>query len=103
MFVRGEAIVLLVILAVVLAATVWVAAHRTPSFGVVLGPVEVGLAALVSASTGWDGPGPRPPLGPGAGRGGPPRRPGRGDGGTPVRDPRRPRPSSGAGAARRDG
>jgi hypothetical protein len=44
---RGEAIGLLVILAVMLAATVWVAVRRTPSFGLVFAPVEVALAGWV--------------------------------------------------------
>jgi hypothetical protein len=96
---RSEAIGLLVILAVMLAATVWVAVRSTPSFGLVFAPVEVGLAGWVLSD--MDGPDDD-----GGGisggrsfRRGPPGR--RGDGGSRVREPRRPRPGSGAGAVSR--
>ena len=46
---RGEAIGLLVILAIMLAATLYVAVRRTPSFGIVFAPVEVALAGWVLA------------------------------------------------------
>jgi hypothetical protein len=95
---RGEALGLLVILAVMLAATVWVAVRRTPSFGLVFAPVEVALAGWVVS----DVDGPDDDGGPGGGwslRRGPPGR--GGDGGSRVREPRRPRPASGAGTASR--
>jgi hypothetical protein len=50
---RGEAIGLLVILAVMLAATL-VVALRTPSFTIVFAPVEVALAVWVARTTDWD-------------------------------------------------
>jgi hypothetical protein len=97
---RGEAIGLLVILAVMLVATVYVAVRRTPSFGFVIAPVEVALAAWVVHD--MDGPdgdrpdaggsGPRPrgdPSGPRSG------------GGPQMREPRRPRPGAGSGSAAR--
>jgi hypothetical protein len=87
---RGEAIGLLVILAVVLAATL-VVALRTPSFTVVFAPVEVALAVWVARTTDWDqggglaGVGSRRRSPPDAGEGPvalkPPRGPGRGPGG----------------------
>ena len=100
---RGEAIGLLVILAVMLVATVYVAVRRTPSFGMVFAPVELALGGWVASAARWDEPGD----GPGSGRRRGPRRdpPGRprdGGGGSRVREPRRPRPSSGAGTARLD-
>jgi hypothetical protein len=93
---RGEAIGLLIILAIMLAATVYVAVRRTPSFGIVFAPVELTLAGWVASSANWNrpfgnGPGSRPSR-----PGDPPRWP-RGGGGGGVREPRRPRPSSGAG------
>jgi hypothetical protein len=96
---RGEAIGLLVILAVMLAATVWVAVRRTPSFGMVFVPVEVGIAGWVVSD--MDRPG-DDAAGTGGGRSfrrGPPGR--GGDGGSRVREPRRPRPGSGAGSVSR--
>lgn len=99
---RGEAIGLLVILAVMLTATLYVALRRTPSFGLVFAPVELGLGGWVLHMARWDrpwgdGPGGRPPR-----PGDPPRWP-RGDGGGGgVREPRRPRPSSGAGRITQD-
>jgi hypothetical protein len=97
---RGEAIGLLVVLAVMLAATLYVALRRTPSFGIVFTPVELALAGWVLADMGRpDDPG---------GVAGPGRSPGRGPrprgggGGSRVREPRRPRPSSGAGTVSRD-
>ena len=98
---RGEAIGLLVILAVMLVATVYVAVRRTPSFGVAFVPVELGLGGWVAATARWDGPGGGSAPRRGSG-GGPPRWPRGGGGGTPVREPRRPRPSSGAGTAARN-
>jgi hypothetical protein len=99
---RGEALGLLVILAVMLAATLYVGVRRTPSFAVAFAPVELALAGWVAATARWD-----PPDGDGPG-GGPPRpgdRPrwpgGRGGGGGGVREPRRPRPGSGSGTATR--
>src|SRR2546423_13675147 len=97
---RGEAIGLLVILAVMLAATLWVAVRRTPSFGVAFVPVEMALAGWAVSNCEWDDGDMPPPFG--RRRGGPPGRRGGGDGGARVREPRRPRPSSGAGTARRD-
>jgi hypothetical protein len=99
---RGEAIALLVILAVMLVATLYVAVRRTPSFGVVFAPVELALAGWVLATARWDesDDGSGPPAGR---RRGPPRWPrGGGDGGTRVREPRRPRRSAGAGTVTRD-
>jgi hypothetical protein len=96
---RGEAIGLLVILAVMLVATLYVAVRRTPSFGVVFVPVELALAGWVLSDMGRpDGGG--PPGGGGPRRSGP-RRPGGPGGGTGLREPRRPRPGSGAGTATR--
>jgi hypothetical protein len=96
---RGEAVGLLVILAVMLVATLYVAVRRTPSFGLVFVPVEVALAGWVLSD--MDGPG-----GGTSGDGGPrrrgPRRPGGPGGGSGVREPRRPRPGSGTGTARRN-
>ena len=97
---RGEAIGLLVILAVMLVATLYVAVRRTPSFGVVFVPVELALAGWV-ASTDMDGPDDGgssgrwrpPPAGPLAGWS---RRRDRGAG------TRRPRPGSGAGTVTRN-
>lgn len=96
---RGEAIGLLVILTVMLAATVWVAVRRTPSFGLVFAPVEVALAGwVVSDMDRPDDDG----GGPGGGRSFRRDPPGRGGGGgSGVREPRRPRPGSGAGTASR--
>lgn len=98
---RGEAIGLLVILAIMLAATLYVAVRRTPSFGIVFAPVEVALAGWVLADMGRPddpggqaGPGRSPWRGPPGPRGG--------GGGSRVREPRRPRPSSGAGTVSRD-
>jgi hypothetical protein len=96
---RGEAIGLLVILAVMLAATVWVAVRRTPSFGMVFAPVEVALVGWVLSDmdrSDDDGDGPD---GGRSFRWGPPGR--GGDGGSRVREPRRPRPGSGAGTVSR--
>ena len=94
---RGEAIGLLVILAVMLAATLYVGVRRSPSFAVVFAPVELALAGWVTATARWDGSdgdGPR--------SGGSVRGPGgRDGGGGGVREPRRPRPGSGAGTATR--
>src|SRR5207253_1388299 len=100
---RGEAIGLLVILAVMLVATIYVAVRRTPSFGVVFAPVELALAGWVTATAQWDEPGGGSGPGPGP-REGPPRSPGSGTGGggSRVREPRRPRPSSGAGTTTAD-
>src|SRR2546423_12108957 len=96
---RGEAIGLLVILAVMLLATVYVAVRRTPSFGVVFAPVELALAGWVTATAQWDEPGGGSGPGPGP-REGPPRSPGSGTGGGwgGGRGARRPRASSGGGA-----
>ncbi|HET9771582.1 MAG TPA: hypothetical protein VFS16_11895 [Acidimicrobiia bacterium] len=98
---RGEAIGLLVLLAVMLAATLYVGVRRSTSFAFVFAPVELALAGWVAA-TGLgppgDGPGGRPP------RFGPPRWPrGQEGGGGPggVREPRRPRPGSGSGIVSR--
>ena len=98
---RGEAIALLIILAVMLAATIYVGLRRSPSFAIVFAPVELALAGWVAA-TGMGppgvGPGGRPP------RFGPPRWPhGQEGGGGPggVREPRRPKPGSGAGTVSR--
>jgi uncharacterized membrane protein YgcG len=94
---RGEAIGLLVVLAVMLAATLYVGVRRSPSFAVVFAPVELVLAGWVAASARWDRPdgdGPR--------SGGTVRGPGgRDGGGGGVREPRRPRPGSGSGSATR--
>ena len=97
---RGEAVGLLVILAVILAGTIWVGVRPTPSFAVVLGPVELVLGGWVAAATDWDEPGapPSPRRTPG---GDPPGHPPGGGGGS-VREPRRPRPSSGAGTTARN-
>lgn len=96
---RGEAIGLLVILAVMLVATLYLAVRRTPSFGAAFVPVELVLAGWVLSDMR------RPDDGGESRRGGPPGRgpprPG-GGGGTRVREPRRPRPGSGAGTATRD-
>jgi hypothetical protein len=94
---RGEAIGLLVILAVILVGTVYVGVRRTASFALVLAPVELVLGGWVASAARWEDPGAataprRTP------RGGSP--PG-GGGGSRVREPRRPRPSSGAGTATR--
>ncbi|MDQ1499754.1 MAG: hypothetical protein QOI86_3094 [Actinomycetota bacterium] len=97
---RGEAIGLLVILAVILAATIWVGVRRTPSFAFVFAPVELMLGGWVAATTDWDEPG-APPSRRGTPGGDPPGHP-RGGGGGSVREPRRPRPSSGAGTTARN-
>jgi len=98
---RGEAIGLLVILAIMLAATLYVAVRRTPSFGVVFAPVELALASWVTRTARWN----RPPVDPPSGRpptpGDPPSWPHGDGGGGGVREPRRPRPSSGAGTVSR--
>jgi hypothetical protein len=97
---RAEAIGMLVILAVMLTATVYVAVRRTPSFGMVFGPVELVLAGWVVADMGR-----RHDSGGGAGSGRSPwrgPRPRDGGAGSGVREPRRPRPSSGAGTVSRD-
>jgi hypothetical protein len=97
---RGEAIGLLVILAVILAATIWVGVRRTPSFAFVFAPAELMLGGWVAATTDWDEPG-APPSRWGTPGGDPPGHP-RGGGGGSVREPRRPRPSSGAGTTARN-
>jgi hypothetical protein len=94
---RGEAIGLVVILAVILLGTLYVAVRGTPSFALVFAPVELTIGGWVVSSCRWDEPddgtGPRF-------KGGKPRWPGGkgGGGGSRVREPRRPRPSSGAGS-----
>ena len=97
---RGEAIGLLVILAVILAGTIWVGVRRTPSFAFVFAPVELLLGGWVAATAGWDEPG-GPPGRRGPSPGDPPGHPRGGGGGGGVREPRRPRPSAGAGTTRR--
>jgi hypothetical protein len=97
---RGEAIGLLVVLAVMLVATLYVAVRRTPSVGIVFAPIELALAGWVLADMGRpDDPGGQAGPGRSSWRG---PRPRGGGGGSGVREPRRPRPSSGAGTASRD-
>lgn len=94
---RGEAIGLLVILAVLPAATLYVGVRRTPSFAVVFAPVELALAGWVAATARWDRPDGDGPRFGGSDRW--PGGPSRGGGG--VREPRRPRPGSGSGSVSR--
>jgi hypothetical protein len=90
---RGEAIGFLVMLAVMLAATLYLLV-RTPSFTFVFAPVEVTLAVWVVRTTDWDqGDG---LAGVSSRRRGPPDT---GEGPVAVRPPRPPKTGSGGRAA----